>query len=113
MDETKIHNILMDALKAANAKCDSDGNTIWIDLDGKRTLAVCVSECAPDDYGVGDEEKRTYSVSLHATFAGSFDVKASSESEAEEIVRDRFTAEDIKVSDLELDKTEVNATEAD
>lgn len=113
MDETKIHNILMDALKAANAKCDSDGNTIWIDLGGKRTLAVCVSECAPDDYGVGDEEKRTYSVSLHATFAGSFDVKASSESEAEEIVRDRFTAEDIKVSDLELDKTEVNATEAD
>lgn len=113
MDETKIHNILMDALKAANAKCDSDGNTIWIDLGGKRTLAVCVSECAPDDYGVGDEEKRTYSVSLHATFAGSFDVKASSESGAEEIVRDRFTAEDIKVSDLELDKTEVNATEAD
>lgn len=113
MDETKIHNILMDALKAANAKCDSDGNTIWIDLGGKRTLAVCVSECAPDDYGVGDEEKRTYSVSIHATFAGAFDVKASSESEAEEIVRDRFTAADIKVSDLELDKTEVNATEAD
>ena len=103
----------MDALKAANAKCDSDGNTIWIDLGGKRTLAVCVSECAPDDYGVGDDDRRTYSVSLHATFAGSFDVKASSESEAEEIVRDRFTAEDIKVSDLELDKTEVNATEAD
>lgn len=113
MDETKIHNILMDALKAANAKCDSDGNTIWIDLGDKRTLAVCVSECAPDDYGVGDEEKRTYSVSIHATFAGAFDVKASSESEAEEIVRDRFTAEDIKVSDLELDKTEVNATEVD
>ena len=113
MDEMKIHGILMDALKAANAKCDSDGSTIWIDIGDRRTLAVCVSECAPDDYGKSDEEKHTYSVSLHATFAGSFDVRASSESEAEEIVRDRFAAEDIKVRDLELDTTEVNATEVD
>ena len=113
MDEQKIHNILMDALKAANAKCDSDGSTIWIDAGGDRTFAVCVNECAPDDYGKSEEDKRTYSVSLHATFAGSFDVKASSESEAEEIVRDRFTNEDIKVSDLYLDTTEVNATEVD
>ena len=112
MDEMKIHNILMDALKAANAKCDSDGSTIWIEAGGGRTLAVW-SECAPDDYGKSDEEKHTYSVSLHATFAGSFDVRASSESEAEEIVRDRFASEDIKVSDLELDTTEVNATEVD
>ena len=111
MDEQKIHRILMDALKAANAKCDSDGNTIWIEAGGGRTLAVCVSECAPDDYGVGDEEMRTYSVSLHATFAGSFDVKAISESAAEEKIRDLFTAEEIKVSDLELDTTEVHATE--
>jgi len=113
MDEMKIHSILMDALKAANAKCDSDGSTIWIEAGGGRTLAVCVSECAPDDYGKSDEEKHTYSVSLHATFAGSFDVRASSESEAEEMIRDRFAAEDIKVSDLELDTTEVNATEVD
>ena len=112
MDETKIHRILMDALKAANAKCDSDGSTIWIDIGDRRTLAVCVSECVPDDDGA-DEDKRTYSVSLHATFAGSFDVKASSEEEAEEIVRARFQNEDIKVCDLELDSTEVNATEVD
>ena len=113
MDEMKIHNILMDALKAANAKCDSDGSTIWIEAGGGRTLAVYVSECAPDDYGKSDEEKHTYSVSLHATFAGSFDVRASSGSEAEEMIRDRFAAEDIKVRDLELDTTEVNATEVD
>ena len=113
MDETKIHGILMDALKAANAKCDSDGSTIWIDLGGRRTLAVCVSECAPDDYGVGDGGKHTYSVSLHATFAGSFDIVAANANEAEEIVRDRFANEDIKVRDLELDSTEVNATEMD
>ena len=113
MDEQRIHGIITDALRAANVKFDSDGSTIWVDVGDRRTLAIGVSECAPDDYGVGDEEKRTYSVSLHATFAGSFDVRASSESEAEEIVRDRFTAEDIKVSDLELDKTEVNATEVD
>ena len=113
MDEQKIHHILMDALKAANAKCDSDGSTIWIDVGGRRTLAVCVSECAPDEYGVSESEKHTYSVSLHATFAGSFDVKASSEGEAEEKVRDRFADGDIKVSDLELDTTEVNATEVD
>ena len=50
-------------------------------------------------------------MSLHATFAGTFDVKASSESEAEEIVRDRFAAEDIKVCDLALDGTEANAVE--
>ena len=50
---------------------------------------------------------------LHATFAGSFDVKASSESEAEEMIRVRFTAEAIKVGYLELDSTEVNATEVD
>ena len=112
MDEMKIHGILMDALKAANAKCDSDGSTIWIDIGDRRTLAVCVSECVPEDESA-DEDKRTYSVSLHATFAGSFDVKASSEGEAEEKVRDRFADGDIKVSDLELDTTEVNATEVD
>ena len=111
MDEMKIHGILMDALKAANAKCDSDGSTIWIEAGGGRTLAVCVSECAPDDYGAGGGDCHVYSVSLHATFAGSFAAKAASESEAEEIVRDRFTAEDIKVCDLELDRTEVSATE--
>ncbi len=110
MDEQKIHRILMDALKAANAKCDSDGSTIWIDVGGRRTLAVCVSECFPDD-GDAEEDAKLYSVSLHATFAGSFDVKASSEGEAEEKIRDRFTAEDIKMSDLELDTTEVHATE--
>ena len=113
MDEMKIHGILMDALKAANAKCDSDGSTIWIEAEGGRTLAVCVSECAPDEYGISESEKHIYSVSLHATFAGSFDVRASSGSEAEEIVRDRFASEDIKVRDLELDTTEVNATEVD
>ena len=104
MDEMKIHGILMDALKAANAKCDSDGSTIWIEAGGGRTL---------DEYGVSESEKHTYSVSLHATFAGSFDVRALSGSEAEEIVRDRFANEDIKVRDLELDTTEVNATEVD
>ncbi len=113
MDEMKIHNILMDALKAANAKCDSDGSTIWIEAGGGRTLAVSVNECAPDEYGISESEKHTYSVSLHATFAGSFDVRASSRSEAEEMVRDRFANEDIKVRDLELDTTEVNATEVD
>ena len=113
MDEMKIHGILMDALKAANAKCDSDGSTIWIEAGGGRTFAVCVSECAPDEYGISESEKHLYSVSLHATFAGSFDVRASSGSEAEEMVRDRFAAEEIKVSDLELDSTEVNATEVD
>ena len=112
MDEMKIHGIIMDALKAANAKCDSDGSTIWIDVGGRRTLAVCVSECFPDD-GDAEEDAKLYSVSLHATFAGSFDVMASSGSEAEEIVRDRFANEDIKVRDLELDTTEVNATEMD
>ena len=110
MNEQKIHGILTDALKAANATFDTDGSTIWVEADGGRTFAVCVSGCAPDD-DANVDDRRTYSVSFHATFAGVFDVKASSESEAEEIVRDRFTAEDIKVSDLELDKTEVNATE--
>ena len=113
MDETKIHRILMDALKAANAKCDSDGSTIWIDVGGRRTLAVCVSECAPDSDGNADAPKHTYSVSLHATFVGFFDVTASSGSEAEEIIRERFHNEDIKVRDLELDSTEVNASEMD
>jgi len=114
MDETKIHHILMDALKAANAKCDSDGSTIWIEAGGGRTLAVCVSECAPDEYGVSEEERlHTYSVSLHASFAGSFDVKAANADEAEEMIRAKFQSEDITVRDLELDSTEVNATEMD
>ena len=113
MDEQKIHGIITDALRAANAKFDSDGSTIWIDIGDRRTLAVCVSECAPDEYGISESEKHIYSVSLHATFAGAFDVKASSEDEAEEIVRARFQNEDIKVCDLELDSTDVNATEVD
>ena len=112
METNEIHKTIKDALRAANAKFDTDGRTIWIDAGGRRTIAVCVTECHGDDEGVG-EDAHTYSVSLHATFAGSFDVRASSESEAEEIVRDRFAAEEIKVSDLELDSTEVSATEVD
>ena len=111
MDETKIHRIIMDALKAANAKCDSDGSTIWIDAGQDHTFAICVNECLPDDYGQGDADKHLYSVSLHATFAGSFDVKASSEDEAEEMIRERFQNEDIKDCDLDHDSTEVHATE--
>lgn len=114
MDETKIHHILMDALKAANAKCESDGSTIWIDIGNRRALAVRVSECPPDDYGVSEEERlHTYSVSLHASFAGSFDVKAANANDAEEMIRAKFHSEDITVRDLELDSTEVNATEID
>ena len=112
METNEINKTIKDALRAANAKFDTDGRTIWIDAGGRRTIAVCVTECHGDDEGVG-EDARTYSVSLHATFAGSFDVKASSESEAEEIVRDRFANEEIKVSDLELDSTDVSATEVD
>lgn len=102
----------MDALKAANARCDTDGSTVWVEADGGRTLAVCVSECDPDGDGADGNDRRTYSVSLHATFAGSFDVRAANESEAEEIVRDRFAAEDIKTCDLELDRVEANVAEA-
>ena len=32
MDEQKIHGIITDALRAANAKFDSDGSTIWVDV---------------------------------------------------------------------------------
>lgn len=51
MDEQKIHGIITDALRAANAKFDSDGSTIWVDVGDRRTLAIGVSECAPDDGG--------------------------------------------------------------
>lgn len=113
MDEQKIHHILMDALKAANAKCDSDGSTIWIDTEDRRTLAVCVSECAPDDCGRRDKDKETYLVSLHAEFTGVFNVKASSESEAEAIIRNRFDIEEIGVDDLELVRTTVGAAQVE
>ena len=65
METNEIHKTIKDALRAANAKFDTDGRTIWIDAGGRRTIAVCVTEC------------------------------------------------EIKVSDLELDSTEVNATEVD
>ena len=49
MDEQKIHRIIADALKAANAKFDSDGKTIWVDAGGRRTIAIGVGECARDE----------------------------------------------------------------
>jgi hypothetical protein len=105
--QDKILKIITDALKGADAKFDTDGQTVWVDGKDGRTFAVCVSECVGD--AEADEDDQTYTVHLHASFMGAFDVKASSEAEAEEIVRDRFTAEEIKVSDLEFESVKVDA----
>ena len=113
MDEQKIHGIITVALRAANAKFDSDGSTIWVDVGDRRTLAIGVSECAPDDCGRRDKDKETYLVSLHAEFTGVFNVKASSESEAEAIIRNRFDIEEIGVDDLELVRTTVGAAQVE
>ena len=106
--QDKILKIITDALKGADAKFDTDGQTVWVDGKDGRTFAVCVSECVGEDDSA-DGRKQTYTVHLHASFMGSFDVKAESDSEAEEIVRDRFTREDIKVSDLEFESVKVDA----
>lgn len=105
--QDKILKIITDALTGADAKFDTDGQTVWVDGKDGRTFAVCVSECAGD--ADADEDDQTYTVHLHASFMGSFDVKAESDSEAEEIVRDRFTREDIKVSDLDFESVTVDA----
>ena len=105
--QDKILKIITDALKGADAKFDTDGQTVWVDGKDGRTFAVCVCECVGD--ADADEDDQTYTVHLHASFMGAFDVKASSEAEAEEIVRDRFTAEEIKVSDLEFESVKVDA----
>ena len=106
--QDKILKIITDALKGADAKFDTDGQTVWVDGKDGRTFAVCVNECAGNDDSA-DGRRQTYTVHLHASFMGSFDVKAESDSEAEEIVRDRFTAEEIKVSDLEFESVKVDA----
>ena len=106
--QDKILKIITDALKGADAKFDTDGQTVWVDGKDGRTFAVCVNECAGNDDSA-DGRRQTYTVHLHASFMGSFDVKAESDSEAEEIVRDRFTREDIKVSDLEFESVTVDA----
>ena len=103
----EILKIVTDALKGAGARFDTDGQTVWVDGKDGRTFAVCVSECMGD--AEADEDDQIYTVHLHASFMGAFDVKASSEAEAEEIVRDRFTAEEIKVSDLEFESVKVDA----
>lgn len=108
MDEMKIHSILMDALKAANAKCDSDGHTIWIEAGGGRTLAVCVSECAPDD---GGAKKHRYTVSLHVDVCDTFEMEADSPEEAEAIVKARVESCDIDIAKLEVNKVTVEAYE--
>ena len=104
----EILKIVTDALKGAGARFDTDGQTVWVDVNDGRTFAVCVNECVGDD-DPRNAEKDTYTVHLHASFMGAFDVKAESDSEAEEIVRDRFTREDIKVSDLEFESVTVDA----
>ena len=104
----EILKIVTDALKGAGARFDTDGQTVWVDGKDGRTFAVCVNECVGDDDSA-DGRKQTYTVHLHASFMGAFDVKAESDSEAEEIVRDRFKNEDIKVSDLEFESVTVDA----
>ena len=75
--QDKILKIITDALKGADAKFDTDGQTVWVDGKDGRTFAVCVSECAGD--ADADEGDQTYTVHLHASFMGAFDVKAGSE----------------------------------
>ena len=104
----EILKIVTDALKGAGARFDTDGQTVWVDGKDGRTFAVCVNECVGDD-DPRNAEKDTYTVHLHASFMGAFDVKAESDSEAEQIVRDRFTGEEIKVSDLEFESVTVDA----
>ena len=104
----QILKIVTDALKRVDARFDTDGQTVWVDGKDGRTFAVCVNECVGDD-DPRNAEKNTYTVHLHASFMGAFDVKAESDSEAEQIVRDRFTREDIKVSDLEFESVTVDA----
>ena len=108
MDEQKIHQILMDALKAANAKCDSDGSTIWVDVGDRRTLAIGVSECAPDDEGA---KKRRYTVSLHVDVCDTFEMEADSPDEAEAIVKARVESCEIDIAKLEVNKVSVEAYE--
>lgn len=108
----KIRDIISDALEKANIQFGTDGESIWVDdpYGIERSISIEFIDCDSEE---SDSDKHLYSVSLHATFAGSFDVKASSKDEAEEMVRERFHNEDIRIRDLELDTTEVNATEVD
>ncbi|MBQ6009143.1 MAG: hypothetical protein IJL17_11400, partial [Kiritimatiellae bacterium] len=73
--QDKILKIITDALKGADAKFDTDGQTVWVDGKDGRTFAVCVSECVGD--AEADEDDQIYTVHLHASFMGAFDVKAS------------------------------------
>ena len=72
--QDKILKIITDALKGADAKFDTDGQTVWVDGKDGRTFAVCVSECVGD--ADADEDDQTYTVHLHASFMGAFDVKS-------------------------------------
>jgi len=108
MDEQKIHGIITDALRAANAKFDSDGQTIWVDIGGRRTLAIGVSECAPDD---DKAKKHRYTVSLHIDVCDTFEMEADSPEEAEAIVNARVESCDIDIAKLEVNKVTVEAYE--
>ena len=108
MDEQKIHGIITDALRAANAKFDSDGSTIWVDVGDRRTLAIGVSECAPDEPA---PKKHRYTVSLHVDVCDTFDMEADSPEEAEAIVKTRVESCDIDIAKLEVNKVSVEAYE--
>ena len=107
MDEEKIHRIIADALKAANAKFDSDGKTIWVDAGGRRTIAIGVGECAPD----GGGKKHRYTVSLHVDVCDTFEMEADSPEEAEAIVKAKVESCDIDISKLEVNTVSVEAYE--
>ena len=106
MDEEKIHRIIADALKAANAKFDSDGKTIWVDAGGRRTIAIGVGEC---NHGGG--KKHRYTVSLHVDVCDTFEMEADSPEEAEAIVKARVESCDIDIAKLEVNKVSVEAYE--
>ena len=108
MDEQKIHGIITDALRAANAKFDSDGSTIWVDVGNRRTLAIGVSECAPDEPA---PKKHRYTVSLHVDVCDTFEMEADSPEDAEAIVKARVESCDIDIAKLEVNKVTVEAYE--
>ena len=107
MDEEKIHRIIADALRAANAKFDSDGKTIWVDAGGRRTIAIGVDEC---NHGGGGKKHR-YTVSLHVDVCDTFEMEADSPEEAEAIVKARVESCDIDIAKLEVNKVSVEAYE--
>jgi len=117
--KSKVYDIITEALKKAQVKFDTDGESIWVQppqgADG-RTVTINMVEWDADesipqqqDATTADGQHR-FTVSISATLGTVVEVTAPDEETAEGIVNVKWMNDEIKLDELTLHDTRIDCT---